>query len=245
MVTKKQMKIVKNLLQKKYRIEYGLFAVEGIKIVNELLSEGFDPYLILSDSAKIADFIDSQVQVIPFEELKKASNLHKSNGVIGVFKIPEIEPLIDSDWVLALDAIRDPGNLGTIIRLCDWFGIRQLVCSEDTVDCYNPKVLQATMGSIARVKIQYTDLRVFLEKCSQPVFGTYMQGENIYQINIPEKGILVLGNEASGISQEITAIIEKRMTIPQFGEQTTESLNVATAASIVLSEIRRIALIQK
>jgi len=245
MVTKKQMKIVKNLLQKKYRIEYGLFAVEGIKIVNELLSEGFDPYLILSDSAKIADFIDSQVQVIPFEELKKASNLHKSNGVIGVFKIPEIEPLIDSDWVLALDAVRDPGNLGTIIRLCDWFGIRQLVCSEDTVDCYNPKVLQATMGSIARVKIQYTDLRVFLEKCSQPVFGTYMQGENIYQINIPEKGILVLGNEASGISQEITAIIEKRMTIPQFGEQTTESLNVATAASIVLSEIRRIALIQK
>jgi TrmH family RNA methyltransferase len=245
MVTKKQMKIVKNLLQKKYRIEYGLFAVEGIKIVNELLSEGFDPYLILSDSAEIADFIDSQVQVIPFEELKKASNLHKSNGVIGVFKIPEIEPLIDSDWVLALDAIRDPGNLGTIIRLCDWFGIRQLVCSEDTVDCYNPKVLQATMGSIARVKIQYTDLRVFLEKCSQPVFGTYMQGENIYQINIPEKGILVLGNEASGISQEITAIIEKRMTIPQFGEQTTESLNVATAASIVLSEIRRIALIQK
>jgi len=245
MVTKKQMKIVKNLLQKKYRIEYGLFAVEGIKIVNELLSEGFDPYLILSDSAKIADFIDSQVQVIPFEELKKASNLHKSNGVIGVFKIPEIEPLIDSDWVLALDAVRDPGNLGTIIRLCDWFGIRQLVCSEDTVDCYNPKVLQATMGSIARVKIQYTDLRVFLEKCSQPVFGTYMQGENIYQINIPEKGILVLGNEASGISQEITAIIEKRMTIPQFGEQTTESLNVATAASIALSEIRRIALIQK
>jgi TrmH family RNA methyltransferase len=245
MVTKKQMKIVKNLLQKKYRIEYGLFAVEGIKIVNELLSEGFDPYLILSDSAKIADFIDSQVQVIPFEELKKASNLHKSNGVIGVFKIPEIEPLIDSDWVLALDAVRDPGNLGTIIRLCDWFGIRQLVCSEDTVDCYNPKVLQATMGSIARVKIQYTDLRVFLEKCSQPVFGTYMQGENIYQIDIPEKGILVLGNEASGISQEITAIIEKRMTIPQFGEQTTESLNVATAASIALSEIRRIALIQK
>jgi TrmH family RNA methyltransferase len=245
MVTKKQMKIVKNLLQKKYRIEYGLFAVEGIKIVNELLSEGFDPYLILSDSAEIADFIDSQVQVIPFEELKKASNLHKSNGVIGVFKIPEIEPLIDSDWVLALDAVRDPGNLGTIIRLCDWFGIRQLVCSEDTVDCYNPKVLQATMGSIARVKIQYTDLRVFLEKCSQPVFGTYMQGENIYQIDIPEKGILVLGNEASGISQEITAIIEKRMTIPQFGEQTTESLNVATAASIALSEIRRIALIQK
>ncbi|MEX0313165.1 MAG: RNA methyltransferase, partial [Allomuricauda sp.] len=132
-----------------------------------------------------------------------------------------------------------PGNLGTIIRLCDWFGIQHLVCSMDTVDSYNPKVLQATMGSIARVNIVYTDLLEYLKNTSQPIYGTFMDGEAVYDEKIPEAGVLVMGNEANGISSAIESIISKRISIPQFGEKTTESLNVATATAIFLGEIRR------
>jgi TrmH family RNA methyltransferase len=139
-----------------------------------------------------------------------------------------------------LDSIRDPGNLGTIIRLCDWFGINQLVCSEDTVDCYNPKVIQATMGSIARVQINYTDLTNFIKESKLPIYGASLSGENIYKHTLPEKVILVMGNEANGISSEINSLLTNRITIPQYGEQQdTESLNVASATAILLSELMR------
>jgi len=136
--------------------------------------------------------------------------------------------------------VRDPGNLGTIIRLCDWFGVQELVCSNATVDCYNPKVIQATMGSITRVNVSYVDLDVFLKETKTTVFGAFMDGENVYKAALPKDGILVLGNEANGISLQTEACVDKRISIPRFGElQATESLNVATATAILLSEFKR------
>ena len=144
-----------------------------------------------------------------------------------------------ADWTVVLDAVRDPGNLGTIIRLCDWFGVDELVCSSDTVDCYNPKVLQATMGSIARVSVTYTNIADYLSESERPIYGAYMDGASVYRTNLGENGILVMGNEANGISEEIGKLITERISIPQFGVSTTESLNVATATAILLNEIRR------
>ena len=154
--------------------------------------------------------------------------------------IPETKPLIEKGLLVALDDIRDPGNLGTILRLCDWYGIEHLICSKETVDVYNPKVIQATMGSIARVQVHYLDLNAFLATTSLPVYGTFMKGENIYKEKLPEEAVIVLGNEANGISPILEKTIKNRITIPRFGKfQQTESLNVASAAAIVLSEFRR------
>jgi len=142
--------------------------------------------------------------------------------------------------IIALDTIRDPGNLGTIIRLCDWFGVSQIVCSSETVDAFNPKVVQATMGSITRVQINYIDLPAFISKTTLPVYGTFMDSASIYSTNLPKNAVLIMGNEANGISSKIESLITERITIPRFGEsQQTESLNVATATAIILSEFRR------
>lgn len=146
----------------------------------------------------------------------------------------------NSGLIVALDDLRDPGNLGTIIRLCDWYGVRDLVCSEATVDCYNPKVVQASMGSLTRVNVHYLNLTSYLRSQSLAVFGAYMEGASVYQMELPTDGIIVLGNEANGISQDLAAVIQHRLSIPQFGsQQDTESLNVANATAIILSEFRR------
>jgi TrmH family RNA methyltransferase len=166
--------------------------------------------------------------------------LSTPNNCLALFAIPETEKPISSGLIVALDAVRDPGNLGTIIRLCDWFGVDQLWCNEQTVDLYNPKVVQATMGSLARVKVHYLDLEKEIQKANLPVFGTFMDGENIYQSNLPSEGILILGNEANGISTGIEKLVTSRLAIPRFGNlQKTESLNVATATAIFLSEFKR------
>ncbi|MBO0322647.1 RNA methyltransferase [Muricauda sp. CAU 1633] len=238
MVTKNQIKLVVSLKQKKYRSQHGLFVVEGQKTVNELLQCGLKPYkLFVDDSHNPHDF--AGFELVSKTLLKQMSSLANPSGVLGVFYIPDPKKMEESDWIVALDAIRDPGNLGTIIRLCDWFGVKHLVCSEDTVDCYNPKVLQATMGSIARVNMMYTNLQNFLGKTKLPVYGTFMDGEPVYDKKLPLGGILVMGNEANGISNEISGFITERISIPQFGEATAESLNVATATAILLNEIRR------
>ena len=240
MVGKSQIKFIKSLQQKKYRNQHGMFLVEGLKTVQELLDSNFEPHkLYTTDAAMIlADQVGTEL--ISEAELKKISNLKTPNKVLAIFKFPDIKPIDDREWILALDDIRDPGNLGTIIRLCDWFGIQHLVCSENTVDCFNPKVLQATMGSIARVNIVYTDLLQFITDYKGLVYGTFMDGEPVYNIKLPQKGILVMGNEANGISNEIKNKVDKKISIPQFGGRQTESLNVATAAAIFLNEIRRI-----
>jgi TrmH family RNA methyltransferase len=238
MVTKNQIKLVVSLKQKKYRSQHGLFVVEGEKTVNELLQWGLKPFkLFVDDSLNTEGF--KGYELVSKTLLKQMSSLTNPSGVLGVFFMPEAKKNEDSDWIVALDAVRDPGNLGTIIRLCDWFGVKQLICSEDTVDCYNPKVLQATMGSIARVNIIYTNLEAYLKNTTVSVYGAFMDGEPVYDQKLPSNGILVMGNEANGISKEVSALITERISIPQFGEITTESLNVATATAILLNEVRR------
>ena len=239
MVGKSQIKFIKSLQQKKYRNQHGMFLVEGLKTVQELLDSNFEPHKLYTTDAALIQADQVGIELISEAELKKISNLKTPNKVLAIFKFPDIKPIDDREWILALDDIRDPGNLGTIIRLCDWFGIQHLVCSENTVDCFNPKVLQATMGSIARVNIVYTDLLQFITDFKGLVYGTFMDGEPVYTIKLPQKGILVMGNEANGISNEIKNKVDKKISIPQFGGKQTESLNVATAAAIFLNEIRR------
>lgn len=241
MVAKSQIKYVASLKQKKYRNRYGLFVVEGKKLVMELLQAGLTPYWVFVDASQNATAFQA-AEVVSSSAMQQMSSLRTPNGVLGVFYIPKPKITPPADWVVALDAVRDPGNLGTIIRLCDWFGIPQLLCSKDTVDCYNPKVLQATMGSIARVTVTYVDLYEYIQSTELPVYGACVQGKEVYNTPLPENGILVLGSEAHGISEEIEAQITQRIAIPQFGGNTAESLNVATATAILLSEIRRLKL---
>lgn len=236
MVSKNQIKRIISLQQKKYRKESGLFFVEGKKVIQELLDSKF----VLEElfvTEPLFEHIPQQT-LISESNLKKISALTNPNNCLAVFRMPEPKKINEQGIILALDKIRDPGNLGTIIRLCDWFGITDLVCSEDTVDLYNPKVLQATMGSITRVNVSYVNLNVFLTETKLPVFGTFMEGKNLYKSQLPQKGIIVMGNEANGISPEIEQLITDKITIPRFGNP-TESLNVATATAIVLSEFRR------
>lgn len=239
MVVKSQIKFIKNLQLKKYRAQNKLFVVEGIKTVQELLNSSLKVYKIYVTDSTILGQKGSFIEVISEGDLKKMSGLSTPNKVLGVFHIPVPGPLDFSDWVLALDDVRDPGNLGTIIRLCDWFGIKNLMCSSNSVDCYNPKVLQATMGSISRVNIVYGDLQRVLSNSEVPIYGAFMDGAEVYNEKFPQGGILVMGNEANGVSEAIGALVGKKISIPQFGPKTTESLNVATATAILLSEIRR------
>ncbi len=240
MVSKNQIKLITSLQQKKYRQAEDLFLAEGVKVVQELLQSNFELLHLYSIQSDFEEVAESKKTLISEGDLKKISALNTANSCLALFKIPKARETKQTGLILALDDIRDPGNLGTIIRLCDWFGIEQLVCSTTTVDLYNPKVVQASMGSISRVNVNYLDLNSFLKNSSIPVFGTFMVGKNIYTENLPQEGIIVMGNEANGISESIEQIISERLTIPRFGKlKQTESLNVATATAIILSEFRR------
>ncbi|CAM3301261.1 TrmH family RNA methyltransferase [Zobellia roscoffensis] len=239
MVSKNQIKLVKSLHQKKYRNIHNLFVAEGIKVVRELVNSDFKVNSLFSSDSEISLGTTEAIELVAEGELKKMSALTAPNKIIGVFEIPQTQKPNFDGWVVVLDDIRDPGNLGTIIRLCDWFGVEHLVCSSNTVDCYNPKTLQATMGSISRVNIGYTDLRGFLKESKVDVYGAFMEGDVVYGTDMPKSGILVMGNEANGVSEEIEALVTQKISIPQFGKSTTESLNVATATAILLNEIRR------
>ena len=238
MLSKSQIKLITSLKQKKYRQQNGFFVVEGVKTITELLQSNMVLYAIYTTESFN---INAKDEVLISEtELKRISSLTTPNKALAIFKIPQPKPIEVNGIMVALDAVRDPGNLGTIIRLCDWFGIKELICSNETVDCFNPKVVQATMGSITRVNITYVNLIHFLKDTKLPVYGAFMEGENVYNTQLPENGILVMGNEANGISKEVEAIITNKISIPRFGAlQETESLNVATATAILLSEFRR------
>lgn len=241
MLSKNQIKLISSLHQKKHRQANQLFFAEGVKVIQELVKSNFELEHLYTTKEDFNNITQNKRSVITENELNKISALSTPNTCLAVFKIPLESKIIESGLVLALDSIRDPGNLGTILRLCDWFGIQQLICSKETVDIYNPKVVQATMGSIARVNVNYIDLETFIKKTKLPVFGTFMDSENIYKTTLPQEGIIVMGNEANGISENIEKLINKRLTIPRFGNlQITESLNVATATAIILSEFRRL-----
>lgn len=238
-LSKNTIKLITSLRQKKYRQKHNLFVAEGVKVVNELLSSSLKVFKIYTTSIDVLHK-KSNVELITEDELKKVSNLKAPNKIVGIFEIPIEKEIDTNDFIVALDEVNDPGNLGTIIRLCDWFGVKQLVCSKNTVDCYNPKVIQSTMGSLTRVNIVYTDLTSFLEKTNLPTYTADMDGENVYSAILPEKAVLVMGNEANGISKEVNNVVQQKLTIPRFGDiQQTESLNVATATAILLSEFKR------
>ncbi|MBC7846642.1 MAG: RNA methyltransferase [Flavobacterium sp.] len=240
MVSKNQIKLITSLQQKKYRFANQMFFAEGIKVIQELVESNFELVHLYTTQNDFEEVSKDKRMIIPESDLKKISALATPNTCLALFKIPSEKKIIESGLILALDSIRDPGNLGTILRLCDWFGIDQLICSKETVDIYNPKVVQATMGSIARVNVNYIDLEYFISQTQLSVFGTFMDGINIYKTNLPQEGIIIMGNEANGISPELEKLAKNRLTIPRFGTlQKTESLNVATATAIILSEFRR------
>jgi RNA methyltransferase, TrmH family len=240
MVSKNQIKLITSLEQKKFRQKYKLFIAEGVKVIQELLLSNFELEHLYVTEPIFENTNEKLVSTISESDLKKISCLSTPNNCLALFKIPEDKSIDEKGLMVALDDIRDPGNFGTIIRLCDWFGIHQIICSEQTVDVYNPKVIQATMGSLARVNVSYVDLPNYLKSAKKTVFGTFMNGKNVYQEALTTDGILVLGNEANGISKEVENQITQRLAIPRFGAiKKTESLNVATATAIFLSEFKR------
>lgn len=212
--------------------------VEGNKIICELFNSNFKVKEILSTDPQKLDRTDIPITHISENELKKISFLKTPKDSVAVCHLPEEKPWTDKRIQLVLDGIQDPGNLGTIIRLADWFGIEQIICSEDTVDFYNPKVIQATMGSFTRVNMVYTDLVDYLSKTENVNIGTDMDGENIYTFEKPEKINLILGNEGNGMRPETEKLLQKCISIPRFGKsQSTESLNVSMAAGIILGQL--------
>ncbi|SEH32385.1 RNA methyltransferase, TrmH family [Chryseobacterium culicis] len=215
-----------------------MFLVEGNKIICELFNSNIKIKEILSTDPQKLDRTDIPVTHISENELKKISFLKTPKDSVAVCFLAEDEKTKDKNIQLVLDGIQDPGNLGTIIRLADWFGIEQIICSEDTVDVYNPKVIQATMGSFTRVNVVYTNLVEYLSATENVNIGTDMEGENIYTFEKPEKINLILGNEGNGMRPETEKLLQKSISIPRFGKsQSTESLNVSMAAGIILGQL--------
>lgn len=236
MISKNQIKFVRQLDQKKFRKKEQRFVAEGPKVVGDLLRAGFKAHQIFATNEWQHN--GQSFQEVSREELQKLSFLQHPQEVLAVFEIPRKEQVIPSTLSLALDDVQDPGNLGTIIRIADWFGITTIYCSEGTADAWNPKVVQATMGSIARINIVYTDLADLIRNAKVPVYGTLLDGQNIYTQELTKEGIIVMGNEGNGISPEIRQLITHKLLIPQFHEG-PESLNVAIATAITCSEFRR------
>jgi TrmH family RNA methyltransferase len=238
MLTAHTIKVLQSLDKKKFRQKYNLFLVEGNKIISELSNSDFKIKEIFSTDPQKLDRTDVPVIHISENELKRISFLKNPKDSVAVCYLSEQHKFEDANIQLVLDGIQDPGNLGTIIRLADWFGIEQIICSEDTVDVYNPKVIMASMGSFTRVNVVYTDLTEYLSNTGNINIGTDMEGENIYTFKKPEKLNLILGNEGNGIRPETEKLLQKSIMIPRFGKsQSTESLNVSMAAGIILGQL--------
>lgn len=236
MISKNQIKFVRQLEQKKFRKKEQLFVAEGPKVVGDLLRAGFKAHIIFATHEW--EHNGQAFQEVNQEELQRLSFLQHPQEVLAVFEIPTKTIDASSTLSLALDDVQDPGNLGTIIRIADWFGFTNIYCSEGTADAWNPKVVQATMGSIARVNIVYTDIAEMIRNAKVPIYGTLLDGQNIYTQELSKEGIIVMGNEGNGISQEIRQLLTHRLLIPQF-HKGPESLNVAIATAITCSEFRR------
>lgn len=249
MLSKNDIKIIKSLELKKFRTEKGLFIAEGHKTVEELLGR-FRCTLLAATSEWLESrkaIPSERVEAVSADELKRASLLQNPQDVLAVFAIPKNDiRLADAaahSLVLALDDIQDPGNLGTIVRIADWFGIKDIFCSKGTADIYNPKAVQATMGALARVSVHYTGLEQALKSLpgTTPVYGTFLEGDIIYDTTLSENGVIIMGNEGNGICDEIRECVTRKLYIPNWpkGAPTSESLNVAIATAVVCSEFRR------
>ena len=245
MISKNQIKFLKSLHKSKYRKLENKFLVEGVKVVDEFIDSSFNISAIYATEQWVAanSNVHKNIHQVSNKELQSISLLKTPNQVVAV-----VESLAESDiafqnndLILALDTIQDPGNLGTIIRIADWFGINKILCSRDTADAFNPKVIQATMGAITRVKIQYVDLDIWLKELPLQVniYGTMLNGDNMYQTELSKSGIIVVGNEGNGISEKVQSLLTHRIKIPAYGNSQMESLNVAIATSLVCAEFRR------
>lgn len=248
MISKNQLKYVRQLEQKKYRKREGLFVAEGVKVVNDLLLR-YQPKMLFAtheylETHPLHNATFETIEVSP-DELTRLSFQQHPQQVLALFPIPTINynlSSINNNLSLALDGVQDPGNLGTIIRIADWFGIENIYCSEDTVDVWNPKVVQATMGSISRVNLIYIDLPQMLDNLPPdfPVYGTFLDGKNIYEESLSQEGLVIMGNEGNGISDAVRSRVNRRLLIPDFHQgETADSLNVAIATAITCSEFRR------
>ena len=237
MISKNQIKFIKSLSLKKNRIKLQLFVAEGEKIINELMNSKFEiehlyatkQFLGINSSEK------SALTVVSNEELSRISNLTSPNNVLAIVRVSQKELEDNIGITLVLDEVNDPGNLGTIIRMCDWFGVKQLICSKSTVDCYNSKVVQSAMGSLFRLDIKYLDLSNYLSNIDTPIYGAYMQGIDVKEQEFPRKVHLIMGNDANGISQSISKFVTNKVSVKNIGSK-AESLNVAIATSILLHE---------
>ncbi len=241
--------MVRSLGEKRTRLEMGLFVAEGEKFIRELIDSNLRVRKIyLTDDAELEeDFDGEQVELISGSEMGRISQLKSSNNSLAIVEMPryslDVESLVGR-LTIVLDGVQNPGNLGTIIRLADWFGIEQIICSPTCADCFNPKVVQATMGAILRVQVHYTPLVPLMEslrKLEVPIYGAFLEGDNIYNRQLSQDGVIVMGNEGQGVSTEVANFIDQRLYIPPYPAdcQSSESLNVAIATSIICSEFRR------
>ena len=245
MLSKSQINLLKSLQQKKFRREHGFFLVEGHKSIAEFIGSPYHIEAIYHTPAFSPKVLKLSQKInfceISVTELEKVSSLKTPQDALALIKIPQWPVLqheqLKGKFSLVLDGIQDPGNMGTIIRIADWFGIDNIICSEDTVDTYNQKVVQACMGSLARVKVHYASLTGFLPKMKLPVFGALLDGENIYNTDFGKEGLIIMGNEGNGLRPEIQKLVSKAITIPRIGK--AESLNVAIATALFCSEITR------
>ena len=237
MISKNQIKFIKSLSLKKNRVKAQLFIAEGEKIVNELLNSNFEIENIYATKqfSAINRCQKSDITLITNDELFRISNLTSPNNVLAIVKISQKESEKSCGIKLVLDDVNDPGNLGTIIRMCDWFGVTQIICSKSTVDCYNPKVVQSAMGSLFRLDIKYLDLTTYFAEIDTPIYGAYMNCVDVKEQELPKVLHLIMGNEANGISESISKYITNKVSVKNIGKN-AESLNVAIASSILLHE---------
>ncbi len=247
MISKARIKQIHGLERKKNRLEEGLFVAEGPKLVGELLATMQPQYVAATEAwlqQHAGQLKQAETDIVSEGELQRASLLQHPQDVVALFRIPHFEASLSevarTELVLALDGVQDPGNLGTIVRLADWFGIGHIFCSADTADVYNPKATQATMGALARIQIHYTDLPQALAQTDAPVYGTFLDGQDIYSQRLTSNGVIVMGNEGRGITKAVAERVSHRLYIPPFPakRQTVESLNVAIATAIVCAEFR-------
>lgn len=244
MLSKSQQSLIKSLQLKKFRKAHGLFIAEGLKCITEFQKANYTlekVFYVPDKSSKMNNFSENEKhQPVSSEELKKISALKQPQQALALFKTPFLgEPKLadlKGNFTLVLDEVQDPGNLGTILRTADWFGLRHVICSTHTADVYNPKVIQASMGSLAHIQVSYQDLPTWLPKIPLPKFGMLLQGESIASAHFGKEALLILGNEGQGIRAEVQALLNQEITIPRFGN--AESLNVAIAAAILCAQVR-------
>lgn len=238
-LSKNKIKWIRSFHQKKYRDEHGLFLVEGEKMVSEAIEFAHDSIDLILHTKEFHFAVKNiETVLISTKELEQISGLKTPNKVVAVLRKQENKSEIDKNkLIIALDGVQDPGNMGTILRIADWYGIKDIVCSANTVEIYNPKVIQSSMGAIFRIQTHYVDLKHWLAHCSLPIYGALLEGKNVYHEKLDPKGVLLMGNEGSGISASLLPVISDPISIPRFGQ--AESLNVAVATGILVSEFMR------